>query len=568
MNPSEFLLRLRMAVAEHALHALLAASVVLPLLILSVVAWHDYGTTVARASERVDRTSRIAREHALKVFETNDMILRRVQDLIGTDRDDALLARKDEIERKLAAIAAGVPQLRSISIWSAEGHPIASSRPQVVRSDVSIADRDYFRAAQMQDEPLVISDTLRGRASGEVLFVMSHRRDDAEGRFAGTVSIALDPGYFTRFYEQLAAQDPALSIALTRPDGSVITRFPDPPQPDVRVTADNPLVPLIDSGGETGVSVAVSPEDGQRRFVTAQRVGAYPLLASVGLLHSAVIGDWLRRLWLPAGAALATVAALVLLAGLTLRNARREKAAIAQWQAEAARRAAAERALAHLSQHLIRLSENEKAKLAAELHDELGGALSALSLDISWVLERLKKQAPELVDRQKQALKLVQDTAVLKRRIIDGLRPMLLQHLGLVPALSDYVRQWSAKSGTTVSLQLAPEIPQLEPDAALALFRVVQESLTNVAKYAHAKSVTVQLREEAGTIAVTVIDDGTGIAPERLAHPTSHGIAGMQQRMAQFGGSFAVESTAGRGTRIRAAIPLANAGHELASAAA
>jgi signal transduction histidine kinase len=143
---------------------------------------------------------------------------------------------------------------------------------------------------------------------------------------------------------------------------------------------------------------------------------------------------------------------------------------------------------------------------------------------------------------------------------------MLLQHLGLVPALSDYVRQWSAKSGITVSLQLAPEIPQLPPDAALALFRVVQESLTNVAKYAHAKSVSVLLREEANAIAVTVIDDGTGIPPERLAHPTSHGIAGMQQRVAQFGGNFAVESAAGRGTRIRAAIPLD--ARELASAAA
>jgi signal transduction histidine kinase len=93
-------------------------------------------------------------------------------------------------------------------------------------------------------------------------------------------------------------------------------------------------------------------------------------------------------------------------------------------------------------------------------------------------------------------------------------------------------------------------------DAALALFRVVQESLTNVAKYAHARHVAVALIEENGAVGVSVTDDGVGIAPEILAHPTSHGLTGMQQRVAPFGGTFEIRSDPGKGTRVSARVPL------------
>jgi signal transduction histidine kinase len=149
----------------------------------------------------------------------------------------------------------------------------------------------------------------------------------------------------------------------------------------------------------------------------------------------------------------------------------------------------------------------------------------------------------------------VQETAALKRRIIDGLRPMLLQHLGLSPALRDYVTQWSKKTGVPVDLQLRTE-RSLPSDAGLALFRVVQESLTNVAKYAKAQHVSVALTEDAAGVCVTITDDGIGISPETLAHPTSHGLTGMQQRVAPFGGTFHVTSEPGNGTRIMARIPL------------
>ncbi len=543
--------------AEPWLKLLLLGSMVLPLVIVAIVAWHDYQETTLRAAERIERTTRIAREHTLKVFDTNDIILRRVFDLLATRDDGELLAEERRLHDRLRAFTRGLPQVRGIWVWDAEGHPVATSVMVPAPRELSIADRSYFQAVQVEPERLVVSDTLDAPEGGETVFVMSRRRDDAEGRFAGAVTIVLSPGYFSRFYGELAGAADGITVALTRPDGAVVTRYPDAPLPGTRNTSHNPLIPLIGDAAPTGVTTAVSPQDGRRRYVMAQRVGDYPLFVTTGLLESAVIGDWLDKLWLPVMVAFGCGFALVLAALVTLERTRRERQAIAQWQEEATRRANAERMLSALSQYLIRLSETEKAKLAAELHDELGGALSALALDVAWVHERLKEKAPELADRQAQAMKLVQETAMLKRRIIDGLRPMLLQHLGLAVALSDYVAQWSRKSGVQVDVRVPQEIRGLAPDAALALFRVVQESLTNVAKYARAARVTVEVAADATGVGVTVADDGVGIAAEALARPTSHGITGMQQRIAAFSGTFRVESQPGRGTRIVAHVPLA-----------
>lgn len=557
MNPITALARLRAGSPEPWLKLVMAAAIVLPLLILAAVAWHDYIDSVARAERRVERTTRISREHALKVFETNDILLRRVLDLLKANSDEALSRRGQELHVRLAEMAEGVREVQSVTVWSADGHVVADSRAYPAPREVSIADRSDFMAAKAQRaDEVVISDTFRRPDNNELFFVIGRGRADSRHQFAGMVTIELSPAYFTSFYEQLAATDPGMSIAVARPDGAVLTRFPDAPPPGVRVNSHNPLIPLMNDGEAAPVTVAISPEDGERRYVDAQRVGTYPLFVTTELLRGGVVGEWLRTLWLPAIVALAAALALLLATWTTLQKTRREQQAVAQWREEAARRAAAERMLSHLSQHLIRVSETEKANLAAELHDELGGALSAIALDLAWVLERLKKKAPDLVERQSQAIKLVHDTAALKRRIIDGLRPMLLQHLGLAPALRDYVTQWSKKTGVAVDLQLPREARTLPADVALALFRVVQESLTNVAKYARARNVTIAVLEEDAAVTVTVTDDGIGIAPETLAHPTSHGLTGMQQRVAPFGGAFNVASEPGNGTRITARIPV------------
>jgi PAS domain S-box-containing protein len=213
--------------------------------------------------------------------------------------------------------------------------------------------------------------------------------------------------------------------------------------------------------------------------------------------------------------------------------------------------------LTELTQYLMRVSENEKAKLAAELHDELGSLVTAIVLDAELVLKKLQGAEPDLVERQQTIVALAHQAAGLKRRIIEGLRPLLLEHFGLVTALKDYLHQWVATTGITPQQHFPDDAVDLGPDAALALYRVTQESLTNIAKYARAGNVSIELRQSHSAIVLTVEDDGIGIMPETLSRASSHGIIGMRQRMAGFGGTLTVDpGRDGKGTRIRAELPL------------
>jgi signal transduction histidine kinase len=214
------------------------------------------------------------------------------------------------------------------------------------------------------------------------------------------------------------------------------------------------------------------------------------------------------------------------------------------------------RSLTELAQHLQSVREDERSHLARELHDELGGLLTAAKLDLARMRTRLAQAGPEVAERVEH-LKATLDAGIaLKRRIIEDLRPSSLDNLGLVPALQILCSDWSARSEVPVALELEPLT--LSPERALATYRLVQEALTNVAKYAQASQVWVVLRADpldAGQALLSVRDDGQGFdASQRTA---GHGLAGMRFRVATCGGELQVDSAAGAGTTIRARLPLA-----------
>jgi PAS domain S-box-containing protein len=213
--------------------------------------------------------------------------------------------------------------------------------------------------------------------------------------------------------------------------------------------------------------------------------------------------------------------------------------------------------LTELSRHLIRVSEEEKKQLAGELHDELGSLHTVITMDLEALRRALEDGPPHIRERLQKAMALLQQARATKRRIVADLRPILLDHLGLAPALNRHVEMWSTSSGVRVSLECSPSLPALPQDLALALFRIVQESLTNVARYANAAQVCITLEVLAEGLCLTIEDDGVGIAPEVLEKPRSHGIIGMTQRLAQFNGEFSIGRVAGSaGTRVSARIPL------------
>lgn len=217
--------------------------------------------------------------------------------------------------------------------------------------------------------------------------------------------------------------------------------------------------------------------------------------------------------------------------------------------------------LSQLSHELIRISEEEKAKLAHELHDDMGSILTLLTMKLSDMKKRLDFADAYLAEHEEIVL-LVQSLIASQRRIVGSLRPVMLDSFGLAVALRSHVEDWSKTTEIKVSVMISSPLPALNAAAALALFRVAQESLTNVAKYARASSVRLTLTVEGDYIRVCIEDNGIGIAPEVLRLPSSHGIVGMRERLSQFSGCLIIEpGEGGRGTKVCGGMPLISATH-------
>ncbi|MDQ1812245.1 CHASE3 domain-containing protein [Massilia sp. CCM 9210] len=216
--------------------------------------------------------------------------------------------------------------------------------------------------------------------------------------------------------------------------------------------------------------------------------------------------------------------------------------------------------LSVLSRHLISVSEEEKARLARELHDELGANLTSINIGMNAVADALRAERPELAMMLDRARATLVDTVELKRRIVEDLRPSLLDHLGLSAAVQSYCEEFGRVAGLDCEALIDGDVDVAGPMHAIAVFRIVQESLNNIAKYARARHVIVHLGREAGGLSLEVSDDGVGIDSDAVAKPKSHGLLGMRERALLLGGSLRVKRGVNEvGTCVEAFIPLSRA---------
>lgn len=221
--------------------------------------------------------------------------------------------------------------------------------------------------------------------------------------------------------------------------------------------------------------------------------------------------------------------------------------------------------LAELATHLQQAVEEERAHLARELHDELGALLTAAKLDVARLKSRLPQGAADFAERLKHLTETLNQGIALKRRIIEDLRPSSLSNLGLVASLEILAREFADRSG--IHVQTALEPVELDASAELTIYRMVQEALTNIGKYAEARNVRVALKNYVYHAEVSISDDGRGFDPGVLPQ-SSHGLVGMRHRVEAGGGRLDINSGSGRGTRITGTVPRgqARAQSQLASA--
>jgi signal transduction histidine kinase len=214
------------------------------------------------------------------------------------------------------------------------------------------------------------------------------------------------------------------------------------------------------------------------------------------------------------------------------------------------------RELTALSTHLQGVSEQEKSALSRELHDELGGLLVAARMDLSWLQQRMPTTDPAIEQRFKRIHDSLSAGVDLKRRVVEELRPTLLDNMGLFTALRWQFKETCRRTGLNCTETIPETEMRFSPDAAIGVFRIAQEALTNILKHAEAKSADLAVSIEGDTLTLRISDDGKGIPRSRVGISTSHGLVAMRHRVAGLGGVWDVHTPSSGGTVVTARIPL------------
>ncbi len=213
-----------------------------------------------------------------------------------------------------------------------------------------------------------------------------------------------------------------------------------------------------------------------------------------------------------------------------------------------------EEKLRRLAAHLISVREEERTHIAREIHDELGQVLTGLKMEVTWLAKRLKEKP--LIEKTDSMCKLIDTTVQTVRKIATGLRPEMLDDMGLIAAVAWQAKEFQKRTGIRCRAKLPPETVKLDVDVSTTMFRIFQEIVTNVARHSRATRVDLELTVNEERVALDVIDNGVGIADAELNGKKSLGLLGMHERALLFGGEVKVTGTPGHGTRVSVSIPM------------
>jgi PAS domain S-box-containing protein len=216
--------------------------------------------------------------------------------------------------------------------------------------------------------------------------------------------------------------------------------------------------------------------------------------------------------------------------------------------------------LRNLSTYLQEAREKERTLIAREIHDELGQSLTALKMDLSLLTRRLPKGENKVLEKAESMAALIETTIQSVKRISTELRPGILDHLGLTAALDWQANEFRKRTGITCDVVCEPDEIVVDRDRTTTVFRIFQETMTNIARHANASKVDVLLKREEKELVLQVKDNGVGIAEEQLSDVGSLGLIGMRERVHYWGGTLAITGTRNKGTMVDARIPLGVSG--------
>jgi PAS domain S-box-containing protein len=213
--------------------------------------------------------------------------------------------------------------------------------------------------------------------------------------------------------------------------------------------------------------------------------------------------------------------------------------------------------LRELSNYLLKISELEKKEIAREIHDDLGQKLTAMKFDAAWLKKHLQNTAPEILEKRiDEMLQIMHETSDVFRRILTSLHPAMLEDMGLKKSLDWMLNAFEKKTDIPVTYQNNLSENQTSTSIDIVVYRIMQECLTNIMRYAHARKVQVSIMKLEEVITMQITDDGKGFDIEKVDTSLHHGLLGIRERLVAIKGKLTIKAKPGQGTQVTAVVPL------------
>ncbi len=556
-----------------------------PAALFGAAAWQNYGDVLREEREVINRTTAIMHEHALKVFETEELMLGVVDERIEGQPWPAVAASEtSEFLRKLKA-----PVEQAVSVWIADGTGAIRAGSQPWEVGTGIATRDFFTVQRDGDAGTYVSAPFVGRATGIASFAISRRRSTPDGSFDGTMHVAVSPEYFARFYTDAAPRYAHVAILL-RADGAVLARSPNSAElqnlPQVGLLMQH--IAAQPSGGRFEGRLAL---DGIERLYEYRKVGAYPVYVVFGVTLDVLLARWRENLraygMFAAGAALT----LLLVSWLALRRTRAEQAALSQLRQESTQRLAVEQQLRHVQRM------GALGRLTGGVAHDFNNLLTAILGNLELILRATINHGPIPERRTSHttvarlagtAMRAVQRGTALTKNLLAFSRPapLHIEPLDLNASLRDFIDLVRQAVGVTVTveLELGEDLPRCRADAAqleAALLNLAINArdampdgglLRIMTSVAALSAHELAGNEEAGPgqfVSVAVEDTGQGMTPEvsakafepffttkPIGQGTGLGLSQVFGFVRQLRGHVTLRSTPGHGSAITLFLPV------------
>lgn len=514
------------------------AAVVLPLLLL--LAWMFFGQLERELREARNDARRVAKMTAARIGAQHEA----ATELLGR------MARRPAVREfdgatcdSLFAIVASFPEWTDLLFYDTRGALACSALPS--REDEAVA---------RQLRPRIATELARGMIparrpvvrfmEGRWFTVLSEPVVGGNGVARGTLVLV----------QSLDLDGSALIsntvITILDRDARVIAR-----------TAGAPAVLGQDAGTSEVAKIALREREGWTEATGVDGISrqyGFTFLPATGwtILAGERTAEVMRELramaltGLGGGAAiilLITVVALVISRGIERLST--------EFTALVAHRSESERNLKALSERVLFVQEQERMRVARELHDDLGQSLTALKMDVIGLLEK-SRHSPDAAPMVERILRTIDSTVTAVQRISSELRPSLLDDLGLFAAIESEARLFEERTGIECDLSLPDELPGVDGATTVAVYRMIQEAMTNVARHSNASRVEIRVRRRAAELLLEIRDDGRGIGSDEAADRSALGLAGIRERAAILGGTALIEGVPDRGTIVSIRIPL------------